>query len=254
MSDERGQDGGAPLDDGFWDIRGCRIRVLYEDNHLLVAVKPQNLPVCEDESGDVDFLNLLKAGLKERHGKPGNVFLGLVHRLDRPAGGVMVFAKTSKAASRLSEQMRVRETDKTYLAVVSGRPNPEAGRLTDWLLKDERSNLVSVVREGTPGAKHAALSYETIEACSTEEGAGLLSLVRVRLETGRAHQIRVQLASRGWPLFGDAKYGGRSGSATRGLALWCEEMTVAHPVSREKMTFCCAPPAQMPWQCFAALA
>ncbi len=160
------------------------------------------MPTQEDESKDPDLLSVLKDGIKIRFGKPGNVFLGLVHRLDRPVGGVMVFAKTSKAASRLSDAVRTRSFNKTYTAVVRGKLQGSRGRLTDCLLKkNEKTNTVTVVDKAHPGAKEAVLDYEVLA-----ESDGL-SLVRIHLHTGRPHQIRVQLAHQGCPLYGDQKYG-----------------------------------------------
>ena len=171
------------------------INIIYEDNHLLVVEKPINIPVQEDDSKDLDFLNMLKNYIKKRDNKPGNVYLGLVHRLDRPVGGIMVFAKTSKAASRLSEQVRTRQLKKVYYAVVMGKIN-EKGTLKDYLLKDTKKNIVKVDKKG----KEAILNYELIDYKDN------LSLVKINLETGRSHQIRVQFSSRNNPLYGDNKY------------------------------------------------
>ena len=150
------------------------IEILYEDNHLLIAVKPPNVPVQGDISGTPDLLTLLKEDIKIRYNKPGNVFLGLVHRLDRPVGGVMVFARTSKAASRLSEQIRNHQMGKIYLCVVKGCPEHLKGRLTDYLLKDRDNNIVSVVEQGTSGAKQAVLDYEVLK---NSEGLSLIKLI-----------------------------------------------------------------------------
>ncbi|GGA23899.1 RluA family pseudouridine synthase [Paenibacillus physcomitrellae] len=216
--------------------------ILYEDNHLLGVEKPVNVPVQEDASGDPDMLTLLKEDLKERYNKPGNVFLGLVHRLDRPVGGAMIFAKTSKAASRLSEAVRSRQFEKTYLAVVHGVPSVRAGRLTHYLLKDERTNTVSVVPKGTNGAKEAILEYSMIG--STVDG---LSLVRVELHTGRPHQIRVQFSHTGTPLYGDQKYGASVNKAGQQIALWSAFAGFPHPVTKELVKLVSAPPEQQPW-------
>lgn len=220
-----------------------QIKILYEDNHLLVVVKPPNIPVQGDISGDLDLLTLLKDDIKIRYNKPGNVFLGLVHRLDRPVGGVMIFAKTSKAASRLSEQIREHEMGKIYLCVVQGCPENLKGRLDDHLLKDTKVNVVSVVEPGTPGSKQAILDYEVI---GRTEG---ISLNKVNLLTGRSHQIRVQMANNGTPLFGDTKYG-HPGNKEHQLALWSYELSVFHPVTKERMTFTSSPPDQYPWNLF----
>ncbi len=219
------------------------IEILYEDNHILVVVKPPDIPVQGDITGDSDLLNILKYELKERYNKPGNVFLGLVHRLDRPVGGAMVFAKTSKAASRLSEQIRKHEMEKIYLCVVQGNPEAVKGRLTDFLLKDTQTNVVSVVEAGTPQAKEAILDYEVIAHKQD------LSLIKVNLLTGRSHQIRVQMANIKTPLFGDSKYG-YLGDKAHKLALWSHQIGIEHPTKKEKMHFTSSPPNQYPWNLF----
>ncbi|WP_138495883.1 RluA family pseudouridine synthase [Paenibacillus pinistramenti] len=216
--------------------------ILYEDNHLLGIEKPVNVPVQEDASGDPDMLTLLKEDLKERYNKPGNVYLGLVHRLDRPVGGAMIFAKTSKAASRLSEAVRSRQFEKTYLAVVHGVPAVRQGRLTHYLLKDERTNTVSVVPKGTNGAKEAILEYAVIG--QPTDG---LSLVRVELHTGRPHQIRVQLSHTGTPLFGDQKYGAGLNKPGQQIALWSAFVGIPHPVTKEPVRLVSVPPEEDPW-------
>jgi len=220
------------------------INILYEDNHLLVAVKPQGVPVQGDSSGACDFLSALKAYIKEKYNKPGNVYLGLVHRLDRNAGGVMVFARTSKAASRLSDQIRRRLTVKTYLAVVHGCPENRRGHLVHYLLKDSEKNRVSAVGADTPGAREAVLDYEVLDS---REG---LSLVKIDLETGRAHQVRVQMAELGTPLYGDVKYRGLGEKNRNDLALWSWRMEVEHPVRKERMVFTAPPPGSYPWVLF----
>ena len=210
------------------------IRVLYEDNHLLVVEKPANVPVQADASGDEDLLTACKGYIKEKYQKPGEVYLGLVHRLDRPVGGVMVFARTSKAATRLTEQFSAHRAQKRYAAIVEGSA-PGEGRLTDWLLKNEGTNTTAVVPEGTPGAKQARLSFRTLAR------AGGLSLLDVNLQTGRPHQIRVQLSHAGWPILGDQRYNpdARVGEQIR---LWAYALTIAHPTLKEPMTFYALPP------------
>lgn len=220
-----------------------QMTILYEDNHLLGIEKPVNIPVQEDASGDPDMLTLLKEDLKLRYNKPGNVFLGLVHRLDRPVGGAMIFAKTSKAASRLSEAVRSRQFEKTYLAAVHGVPSPKAGRLTHYLLKDERTNTVSVVPKGTSGAKEAILDYTVIGSAEAEG----LSLVRVELHTGRSHQIRVQFSHTGCPLYGDQKYGAKLNKPGQQIALWSSFVGFPHPVTKEPVRLVSQPPQEYPW-------
>ncbi|MGN7388676.1 RluA family pseudouridine synthase [Sporosarcina sp. SAFN-015] len=216
------------------------IRILYEDNHLLVVEKPVNLPVQADDSGDEDLLTLLKADLKKRHQKPGNVYLGLVHRLDRPVGGVLVFAKTSKAASRLSDVLRKREMERTYLAVVRGGLE-NSGLLEHHLWKDAKNNKVHAVKPSHPGGKKAVLHYETIER---QDG---MSLLAIRLHTGRSHQIRVQMATSGAPLYGDQKYGQHVNRPGQQIALWAHTLSFPHPTTKEILTFESAPPTEQPW-------
>ncbi|MDN4608358.1 RluA family pseudouridine synthase [Sporosarcina highlanderae] len=216
------------------------IRILYEDNHLLVVEKPVNLPVQADESGDDDLLTILKQDLKERYQKPGNVYLGLVHRLDRPVGGVMVFAKTSKAASRLSDILRKREIERTYLAVVRGNLK-RYGVLEHHLWKDAKKNKVHTVKAGHPDGKKAILQYETIEQKDN------MSLLQVRLHTGRSHQIRVQLSASGSPLYGDQKYGQHVNKPGQQIALWAHTLEFPHPTTKELMKFESVPPSDHPW-------
>lgn len=217
--------------------------ILYEDNHLLVVAKPPDIPVQADISGALDLLTILKEEMKVKYNKPGNVFLGLVHRLDRPAGGVMVFAKTSKAASRLSSQIREHQLEKTYLCVVKGSPQPAKGRLTDCLLKDPQTNIVQVVPPNTPKGKEAVLDYEVLGQ------SGEYNLVKVHLLTGRSHQIRVQMSHNGTPLFGDAKYGYKGKKDDR-LALWSCSLAFMHPTKKERMQFTSSPPEEYPWNLF----
>ena len=210
--------------------------ILYEDNHCLAVSKPARLLTVADETGDPNLLDLARDYLKQKYRKPGNVFLGLVHRLDRPASGVVLFARTSKAAARLSDQFRRRSVTKVYQALVAGRVEPASGRLEDWLLKNPQTNEVSVVAPHTPEAKAAALRYRVL-ACAA---AG--TRLEIELETGRSHQVRVQLASRGWPIQGDAKYGStcKLGGA---IALHAASLTFEHPTKHEAITLTAAPPA-----------
>lgn len=203
--------------------------ILFEDNHLLVVEKPENLPVQADASGDADLLSLCKAYIKETYHKPGEAYLGLVHRLDRPVGGVMVFAKTSKAADRLTAQFKDRTAHKRYVAIVEGHA-PASGECVDWLIKDERTNTTRVVPEGTDGAKKAILRYRTL---ARENGTSLLD---VELLTGRPHQIRVQLSSRNLPIVGDMRYNPNSKPGTQ-IRLHAYTLTVQHPTLKEPMTF-----------------
>ena len=203
------------------------MKVIYEDNHLLVVEKPVNVPMQADSSHDDDLLSMAKNYLKEKYHKPGEVYLGLVHRLDRPVGGVCVFARTSKAASRLSKQIREDRFQKTYLAVVEDHGLPDHGRFEDHLLKDTKTNIVKVDPKGKP----ASLDYEVLKRKDD------LALVKVDLHTGRSHQIRVQFASRQHPLWGDQKYN-KNAIPNRQIALWSYELSFYHPISNELLTFC----------------
>lgn len=218
------------------------LKVIYEDNHIIVVEKPANIPSQGDKTGDLDMLTIIKAYLKEKYNKPGNVYLGLVHRLDRPVGGVMVFAKTSKAASRLSEQVREKVFKKKYLVIVNGKFEEKKGTLKDYLLKNERLNKSRVVEEGTKNSKYAELDYEVLKYDKEQN----LSLLKIDLHTGRHHQIRVQLSSRDHSIYGDAKYNGR-GSA-RQLYLWAYELTIQNVISKEEMTFTSIPEKQKAWK------
>ena len=203
-----------------------KLNVLYEDNHIIVVLKPVNVLSQGDITGDKDMLTIIKDYLKEKYQKPGNVYLGLVHRLDRVVGGVMVFAKTSKAASRLSESIRKGELHKKYLAVCHGKVK-EHDTFIDYLKKEnDFSTIVSNKEDG----KLSELSYELIEYNKELD----LSLVKINLKTGRHHQIRVQFASRHHPLIGDNRYGD---DKEKEIGLFAYELTFYHPVKHEEMTF-----------------
>lgn len=217
-----------------------KISVIYEDNHLLVVEKPINIPVCEDESGDIDLLNILKNYLKDKYNKPGNVYLGLVHRLDRPVGGVMVFAKTSKAASRLSKQVSEHSLKKTYLAVVCGK-TLDQDKYFDYLVKDKKKNQSYVTNKDN--GKEAKLSYKRLDFKNN------CSLVEINLETGRSHQIRVQFSSRGFPLIGDAKYNKNHDGKTN-VALFAKRLEFNHPITKERLCFELDMPSRYPFNLF----
>lgn len=214
------------------------INVIYEDNHILVVEKPINVPTQEDESKDIDFLTMLKEYIKVKYNKPGNVYLGLIHRLDRPVGGIMVFAKTSKAASRLSEQVRNKTFKKIYNAVVDGIID-EKGRLIDYLLKDTKKNIVRVDKNG----KEAILNYKRLNYKEN------YSLVEINLETGRSHQIRVQMMNHGYPLYGDQKYN-KNAKVGEQIALFAKKIEFVHPTTKEKMTFELDLPNRKPFNIF----
>ena len=217
------------------------LTILYEDNHIIVVLKPQNVPSCEDESKDMDMLTMIKEYIKQTYDKKGNVYLGLIHRLDRPTGGVMVFAKSSKAASRLSEQLRNGDFEKRYYTVLVGIPKDEKATLTHYMKKNAVNNMVYVCPATVLGAKLARLDYELIDKKDD------LALVDVRLHTGRSHQIRVQMSAMGTPVYGDMRYGGEK--AKKGyLALWAYYLSFTHPVSKERMVFRVQPPKDVnPW-------
>lgn len=218
------------------------VGVVYEDNHLLVVVKPPNMPTQADASGDPDLHSTMKQYIAEKYQKPGAVYLGLVHRLDRPVGGLVVLARTSKAADRLSEQVRKKTLARQYVAAVRGSA-PEQAELNDYLLKDERTNTVRAVSSDTPGAKDAKLIYQ-----KAGEANGL-SLIRVKLFTGRSHQIRVQTSHSGYPIWGDARYG--NGKPGEQIALWGAHLGLVHPTKKEEMHFAAMPPRnKMPWRDF----
>lgn len=221
-----------------------KIPILYEDNHLLVIDKPAGVLSQEDKSGAPDVLTLCKEWLKDKYDKPGNVFLGLVHRLDQPVSGLMVLAKTSKAASRLSEQMRNHAINKTYWALVYGI-TPETGTLVHHLSKDKKTNTVQAFNSQKSFTKEAKLSFTTLKQNAH------FSLVEVELITGRPHQIRVQFSKSGFPLWGDYRYGEKEGKQGKELALKAVKLDFLHPTTKEKMSFNTLPPRQkQPWNFF----
>ena len=215
-----------------------KINIIYEDNHLLVVEKNINVPVQEDSSKDKDLLTMLKEYLKEKNNKPGNVYLGLVHRLDRPVGGIMVFAKTSKCASRLSNQIRENKFNKIYYAVVEGNVS-KSKVLINKLLKDTKNNIVKVDKSG----KLSKLEYKKINKKNN------LSLIEIKLYTGRSHQIRVQLSYDGNPLYGDQKYN-KNAKVKEQLALFAKKLEFYHPISNELLSFELDLPDRYPFSLF----
>ena len=224
------------------------LMVLYEDNQIIVVEKEPNIPSQADKTGDIDMLSLVKQYIKEKYNKPGEVYLGLVHRLDRPTGGVMVFARTSKAASRLSEQIRTNSFEKKYLAVINGRMEEPKATLEDYLFKLQKSNTSYVVRPNKKDAKQAILEYNE-KAYNKEQD---LSLMEIKLKTGRHHQIRVQFASRGHSLYGDQKYGLKQNSkyGKKQLALWAYSLSFNHPTLNSRLSFEENPPQSGIWSIF----
>ena len=242
-----GTGGCRPACQGPFDASIARLNKLldsvpiYIDNHVLVVEKPAGLLSQADNTGDEDVLTRWKAYLKREFKKPGNVYLGLVHRLDRPVSGVMVLARTSKAASRLSHQFRERLVKKEYLALTESLPDvrgAEPGRMLDYLVKDK--GRVNTVASSHPGAKQAELSWRSLGA------VGKYQLVLIEPQTGRPHQIRIQFSSRKAPLIGDFRYGSRIELDGRNLALHAWRISFEHPTLKTRLTFAADVPASWP--------
>ena len=215
------------------------INIIYEDNHLLVVEKPVNIPVQSDDSKDDDLLTILKAYIKEKYNKPNNVYLGLVHRLDRPVGGIMVFAKTSKAAARLSKQIQQHEFKKTYLAICCSNKLKKQDTLTNYLLKDHKTNMVKEDKKG----KIAILDYELLAVKND------LSLVKINLKTGRSHQIRVQFSLIDAPLYAYQRYN-KNAAKNKQIALFASSISFKHPITNEESTFTLEKPDRYPFNIF----
>ena len=213
------------------------LKILYEDNHIIVVVKPAGIPVQQDKTSDLDMLTIIKAYLKEKYNKPGNVYLGLVHRLDRMVGGVMVFAKTSKAASRISEYIRQKNVKKRYLAIVNGKMDVtgKTVELKDYLIKNERLNMSRVVDKSVKGSKESILEYKVIKNFKYNNKE--YSLVDIDLHTRRHHQLRVQFANISHPLYGDIKYGNKINKVGQNLALFSYYLSFFHPTKDEYLEF-----------------
>ncbi len=211
------------------------LEIVYEDNHLLVTVKPPNMLTQSDSTGDLCLHDACKAYIKDKYQKPGEVYLGLVHRLDRPVGGLVAFARTSKAAARLSEQLRSHHMEREYLAVVEGCNLPDEASLQHWLEKDEATGNVHPVKAGKAGAQEALLRYRVLARFSQDDTA----LVHVRLQTGRKHQIRVQLCASGHPIVNDMRYG--KGVRGENIALWGAVLRFDHPTRKEPLCFVSKP-------------
>lgn len=220
-------------------------QILYEDNHLLALNKRCGQIVQGDKTGDVPLPDLIKAFLKERDSKPGNVFCGVIHRLDRPVSGVVLFAKTSKALSRMNESVKDREMRKTYWALCKEAPLHTEGHLEDWLLRNEKQNKSFVVKAGTEGSKLAKLDYRLIGVSN-----GGYHLIEIDLLTGRHHQIRAQLANIGCHIKGDLKYGAERSNTDGGISLHARSISFVHPVRKEQTTIVAPPPDEPIWKDF----
>ena len=219
------------------------MQVVYEDNQIIVVIKPHNVPSQADNSNDSDLLSQVKNYVKEKYNKTGEAFIGLVHRLDRPTGGLMVFARTSKAASRLSSQMQSGKFKKLYYCVIEGRVKNNTQRLVNYLKKDEKRNIVTIAPQLESGVKKAELVYNCLEKNENH------SFLEVQILTGRSHQIRVQLANIGYPIFGDMKYNKKAQKGN--LALWAGRLEFEHPVTKQMMKFLAEPNlTDTPWNEF----
>ncbi len=204
------------------------INVLYEDNHIIIVEKKPNILSQSDITKDTDLLTMVKEYVKEKYNKPGNVYIGLVHRLDRPVGGIMVFARTSKAAKRLNDGIKNHEFNKTYVAVLDGILKKQNGELTDYLYKDEKTGKSKIVNKSYPGTKLSKLNYEVIGY------VGDKTIVKINLITGRHHQIRLQFKNLGYPLFGDQLYGKQNKEQIR---LYAYKLSFNHPTTKERLEF-----------------
>lgn len=219
-------------------------QVIYEDNHLLIVNKASGILVQGDITGDIPLVALCKEYIGKKYKKPGAVFLGVVHRIDRPVSGVVVLARTSKALERMNAQFRENRTEKTYWAITDRRPSPESGNLLHWLLKDETRNKTTAWPRETPGTLRSELNYQTLAQ------VGRQSLVEVKPITGRPHQIRVQLASLGCPIRGDVKYGSPISLEDGSIALHARKLEFTHPVKKERLSVDAPLPETPVWQIF----
>ncbi len=227
------------------------IKILFEDKHIIVAEKPPKIPSQSDKTGDFDMLSTLRNHIKNNHPSALNPYIGLIHRLDRPVGGIMVFAKTKEANARLSEEIRSKRLKKEYHAVVCGKPDNHKQELRNYLLKLRKVNMSKVVTEETKNSKEAILEYKVLDSIDTEE-YGVLSLVKIRLKTGRHHQIRVQFSNIDLPLWGDNKYNKTFVKKKKWtqIALWATTLTFNHPKDKKSYTFETKPNQEFPFALF----
>ncbi|WP_204207188.1 RluA family pseudouridine synthase [Vaginella massiliensis] len=215
--------------------------ILYEDNHLLIVNKKPGELAQGDDTGDVPLIDSLKQYIKIRDQKPGNVFLGLVHRLDRPTSGILLFAKTSKALTRMNDAFQKRNIDKVYRAIVQGTPPKESERLTHYLRKNSKNNKTTVYPKPTDGAKEAILDYRWLGSLDN------FNVLEIELFTGRSHQIRAQLSAIGCPIKGDLKYGAKRSNPDGSIALHAHKLSFTHPVTKENITVIAPPPNDAVW-------
>ena len=224
---------------------GIEEQILYEDNHLIAINKRCGQIVQGDKTGDTTLPDEIKAYLKEKYNKPGNVFCGVIHRLDRPVSGVVIFAKTSKALSRMNQSVKEHQLKKTYWALTKNKPPKDQDSLEDWLIRNEKNNKTYVVKTDTKDAKRAHLNY-TLKGRSS----GGYYLLEIDLHTGRHHQIRAQLANIGCVIKGDLKYGAERSNSDGGIALHARKVTFIHPVSKAEITIVAPTPRQPIWSEF----
>lgn len=218
--------------------------ILFEDNHLLIVNKPAGILAQGDNTGDFSLLEIYKSYLKKKYNKPGNVFLGLVHRIDRPVSGVVILARTGKALSRMNEQFKLKEISKSYIAITANKPSPESGRLKDYLKKNHKKNKSFVCKSGKKDCKEAILDYKLISQSDR------YYLINIDLITGRHHQIRCQLANAGCPVKGDLKYGFSRSDKGGGISLHARKILFKHPVKKEEMEIVAPFPAGNLWNYF----
>ncbi len=224
--------------------KSIKPRILFEDNHLIIINKLPSEIVQGDKTGDESLIDTVKQYIKVEYNKPGAVFLGLVHRIDRPVSGAVILAKTSKALSRMNEQIKNREIQKIYWAVVKSRPEPEEGKLTHWLIKNPKNNKSTAFNNEKKGTKKAELNYKLIDQSKDYQ------LLEVELLTGRHHQIRAQLAKIGCTIKGDLKYGAARSNKDASISLHARQLSFTHPVSKEKLNIKAKPPQDPLWNYF----
>ena len=220
------------------------MKVLYEDNHIIVINKAAGEIVQGDKTGDKSLCDTMKAYIKEKYAKPGNVFIGLPHRLDRPVSGIVVFAKTSKALERLNNMFRVGEVKKIYWAITKNKPLVAEGELSHWILRNEKMNKSFAYRKEVDGSKHALLNYRTLTSSDN------YTLIEVELKTGRHHQIRCQLSAMGCPIKGDLKYGAKRSNPDGSISLHARYVEFVHPVSKQPIKITAPVPNDRLWQSF----